>query len=91
MTYEHAWALIYKILFHIGDDDAKGWKVVISNEEHDAQIIVPFLPHRLWLNAERPCEKFEARPAVARCRALVARMNGIVEIDAGENGENVGL
>jgi hypothetical protein len=24
-------------------------------------------------------------------RALVARMNGIVEIDAGENGENVGL
>jgi hypothetical protein len=41
-AYEHAWALIYKILFHIGDDDAKGWKVVISNEEHDAQIIVPF-------------------------------------------------
>jgi hypothetical protein len=34
-AYEHAWTLIYKILFHIGDDDAKTWKVVISNEEHD--------------------------------------------------------
>ena len=33
-TYEHAWTLIYKILFHIGDDDAKAWKVVISNEDH---------------------------------------------------------
>ena len=41
-AYEHAWALIYKILFHVGNDDAKAWKVVILNEEHDAQIIVPF-------------------------------------------------
>jgi hypothetical protein len=41
-AYEHAWTLIYKILFHVGNDDAKAWKVVISNEEHDAQIIVPF-------------------------------------------------
>ena len=41
-AYEHAWKLIYKILFHVGYDDAKAWKIVISNEEHDAQIIVPF-------------------------------------------------
>lgn len=41
-AYEHAWTLIYKILFHVGNDDAKAWKVVILNEDHDAQIIVPF-------------------------------------------------
>ncbi len=41
-AYEHARKLIYKILIHVGYDDANAWKVVISNDEHDAQIIVPF-------------------------------------------------
>ena len=41
-AYEHARKLIDKILFHVGDDDANAWKVVISNDEHDAQMIVPF-------------------------------------------------
>jgi Domain of unknown function (DUF6894) len=60
-AYEHAWPLIYKILFHVGDDAAKAWKVVITNEEHDAQITFHSLPHRLWLNVESPCGKFKAR------------------------------
>jgi len=41
-AYEHARKLIDKILFHVGHDDAATWKVVISNDEHDAQMIVPF-------------------------------------------------
>jgi hypothetical protein len=41
-AYEHARALIDKILFHVGHDDAHVWKVVISNDEDDAQMIVPF-------------------------------------------------
>ena len=39
---EHARKLIHKILFHVGDEDAEAWKVVILNDEHDAQMIVPF-------------------------------------------------
>jgi hypothetical protein len=34
--------LIHKILFHVGHEDAEAWKVVILNNEHDAQMIVPF-------------------------------------------------
>jgi hypothetical protein len=41
-AYEHARNLIDKILFHVGSDDAKAWKIVISNDENDARIIVPF-------------------------------------------------
>jgi hypothetical protein len=42
-AYEHAWALIYKILFHVGDDDAKAWKVVISNEDnHSIPCLIVF-------------------------------------------------
>jgi hypothetical protein len=41
-AYEHAPKLIHKILFHVGHDDAEAWKVVILNDEHDAQMIVPF-------------------------------------------------
>jgi len=39
---EHAWTLIDKILFHLGHDEAAAWKVVILNDEHEAQMIVPF-------------------------------------------------
>ena len=41
-AHEHARRLIHKILFHVGHDDAEAWKVVILNDEHDAQMIVPF-------------------------------------------------
>jgi hypothetical protein len=41
-AYEYARKLIDKILFHVGYDDADTWKVVISNDEHNAQMIVPF-------------------------------------------------
>jgi hypothetical protein len=41
-AYAHARQLIDKILFHVGHDDTDLWKVVISNDEHDAQMIVPF-------------------------------------------------
>jgi hypothetical protein len=34
--------LIDKILFHVGYDDADIWKVVITNDEDDAQMIVRF-------------------------------------------------
>jgi hypothetical protein len=41
-AHAHARTLIDKILFHVGHDEAAAWKVVISNDEHDAQMIVPF-------------------------------------------------
>jgi hypothetical protein len=41
-AYEHARKLIHKILDHVGHDDAEAWKVVISNDQHDAQMIIPF-------------------------------------------------
>jgi hypothetical protein len=41
-AYNHARKLIDKILLHVGYDDADTWKVIISNDEHDAQMIVPF-------------------------------------------------
>ena len=56
-AYEHAWTLIYKILFHVGNDDAKAWKVVISNEEHDAQIIVPFPASSFSAQRRKPMRK----------------------------------
>jgi hypothetical protein len=48
-AYEHARTLIHKILFHVGHENAEAWKVVILNDEHDAQMIIPFnrsLEHR---------------------------------------------
>ena len=41
-AYVHARKLIDKILFRVGHDDAEAWKVVILNDQHDAQMIVPF-------------------------------------------------
>ncbi len=52
-AYEHARKLIDKITFHVGHDDAEAWKVVILNNEHDAQMIIPFsVSHAL--KAQRP-------------------------------------
>ena len=56
-AYEHAWTLIYKILFHVGDDNAKAWKVVISNKEHDGQIIVPFPTSSSLAQRRKPMRK----------------------------------
>jgi hypothetical protein len=41
-AYEHARKLIHQILIHVGHDDAEAWKVIIQNDEHDAQMVVPF-------------------------------------------------
>ena len=41
-AYEYARVLIDKIVSHVGHDDADVWKVVISNDEDDPQVIVPF-------------------------------------------------
>ncbi len=41
-AYAHAQKLIDKITFHVGHDDAKEWKIIILNNEHDAQMIIPF-------------------------------------------------
>jgi len=41
-AFDHARKLIDKILLHVGYDDADTWKVIISNDAHDAQMIVPF-------------------------------------------------
>jgi Domain of unknown function (DUF6894) len=41
-AYEYALKLIDQILFHVGCDDAEAWKVIISNDELDGQIVVPF-------------------------------------------------
>ena len=51
-AYDCARKLIDKILFHVGYDDADTWKVIISNDEHDAQMIVPFAVSDI-LRAER--------------------------------------
>jgi hypothetical protein len=41
-AHEHGQKLIDKILFHVGHDDTLEWKVVVSNDEDDAQLIIPF-------------------------------------------------
>ncbi len=41
-AYEHGLKLIDKILLHVGYDDAHEWKVSVSNDENDAQLIIPF-------------------------------------------------
>jgi hypothetical protein len=41
-AYVYARNLIDKILFHVGDDDAEAWKVIISNDSYEAQMIIPF-------------------------------------------------
>jgi len=40
-AYDYAQKLISKILFHVGNDDADTWKIVISNNQDDTQMIVP--------------------------------------------------
>jgi hypothetical protein len=62
-AYEHARKLIDKILFHVGSDDAKAWKVVISNDKNDARIIVPF-PISCSFPAQREADRRKIRQAI---------------------------
>ena len=41
-AYQHARKLIHKILLHVGHEDAEAWKVIVLNDDHDAQMIIPF-------------------------------------------------
>ena len=41
-AYEHARKLIQKILFHVAHEDPEAWKVIVLNDDHDAQMIIPF-------------------------------------------------
>jgi hypothetical protein len=41
-AYEHGRKLVDKILQHVGYDDANEWKVIVSNDEDDAQLVLPF-------------------------------------------------
>jgi hypothetical protein len=53
-AYMHARKLIDKILFRVGHEDAEAWKVLILNDEHDAQMIVPFsISHTLRAQRRR--------------------------------------
>jgi hypothetical protein len=41
-AYEHGRKVVDKILQHVGYDDANEWKVIVSNDEDDAQLVIPF-------------------------------------------------
>ena len=41
-AHEHGRKLIDKTLLYVGYDDADEWKVIVSNDEDDAQLIIPF-------------------------------------------------
>jgi Domain of unknown function (DUF6894) len=41
-AHEHGRKLIGQILYHVGRDDSDDWKLVISNENQDALLIIPF-------------------------------------------------
>jgi hypothetical protein len=52
-AHEHGRKLIDKILMHVGYDDADEWKVIVSNDEDDAQLIIPFTVSSLLSSARR--------------------------------------
>ena len=66
-AYDYALKLIDKILFHVGDNDADTWKVIISNDEHDAQMIALYFDA---LNDRAACEESEAVLFFAGWRSL---------------------
>jgi hypothetical protein len=41
-AHEHGRRLIDKILLHVGYDDAEDWKLIVSNDEDNPQLIIPF-------------------------------------------------
>ena len=52
-AHEHGRKLIDKILLHVGYDDADEWKVIVSNDEDDAQLIIPFTVSYLLSSTRR--------------------------------------
>ncbi len=52
-AYEHARKLIHKIVFHVGYDDMEAWTVVVSSEQHDAQMILPFSVSQVFRTQRR--------------------------------------
>jgi len=52
-AYEHGRKLIDKILLHVGYDDAEEWKVIVSTDEDDAQLIIPFTVSYLLSSTRR--------------------------------------
>ena len=41
-----------KILLHVGYDDAEEWKGIVSSDEDDTQLIIPFAVSYLRLDAK---------------------------------------
>ena len=57
-AYEHGRKLVDKILQHVGYDDAHEWKVVVSNNEDDAQLVIPFsVSYQLGIVKAKPADR----------------------------------
>jgi hypothetical protein len=41
-AHEHGRKLIDKILLHVGYEDVEEWKVIVSNNMDNSQLIIPF-------------------------------------------------
>jgi hypothetical protein len=55
-AYEHGRKLVDKILQHVGYDDASEWKVIVSNDEDDAQLVIPFsVSYQLKIMKAKDC------------------------------------
>jgi uncharacterized protein DUF6894 len=52
-AHEHGRKLIDKILLHVGYDDAEEWKVIVSSDEDDTQLIIPFAVSYLLSSTRR--------------------------------------
>ena len=64
-AHEYGRKFIDKILFHVGHDDTLEWKVIVSNDEDDAQLIIAFaVSFNLDANGEgsRPCHGLSLIP-----------------------------
>ena len=53
-AYEHGRKLIDKILLHTGYDGANEWKVIVSNDEDDGELIIPFTVSICSAQGRRP-------------------------------------
>ena len=60
-AHEHGRKLIDKILLHVGYDDADEWKVIVSSDEDDTQLIIPFAVSYL-LDSTRRAKTGDVRP-----------------------------
>ena len=61
-AHEHGRKLFDKILLHVGYDAADEWKVIGSNDEDDARLIIPFtVSYRFKLDAKGRLIEFGSR------------------------------